>query len=94
MRKADQVFILMVAVNCLVLGGLTIVLAQGLAIDQNYINGGNEARFAAINLRLDHIENLANVVIAALIVNFIAQLVQLTRYKPRTGKNGRIITPD
>lgn len=49
------------------------------AQSQEFINGSNAMQFAALGGRIDKIENMINAVLVAMVINFVAQLIQLKR---------------
>lgn len=76
-RMTDRVRVWLL-VTCLVVAAAW-PLRNLWAQSQDYINGSTMMQLVALGIRIDKIENMINAVLLAMVVNFIAQIVQIKR---------------
>lgn len=76
-RRTDWVRVLLI-VSAVAIVAVPLV-RNVFAQSQEYINGSTAMQLAAQGVRLDKIENMINGVLLAMVVNFVAQLVQIKR---------------
>lgn len=77
MRHSDRVRLVLIVVAL----GVACVypVLSAFAQSQDYLNGTMMSQIGALGFRIDKIERMINAVLLAMIVNFIAQIVQIRR---------------
>ncbi len=80
MRTTDKVRLALIVASIAVVTICLVVRAFAQTLPtQDYINGTTAALIAAQGIRIDNIERMINAVLVALVINFIAQIVQIRR---------------
>lgn len=82
-RKDDWIRIAITGAACVVaaIWPATWVFAQS----QDFINGSVTQQIAGLTLRIDKIDSMINAVLLALVMNFIAQIVNIRSARNRRG---------
>lgn len=76
-RQTDRVSMVLLAVAAIVVAVWPVI--RVMAQSQEYINGSTAMQIAALGIRIDKIESMINAVLLAMVINFIAQIVQIKR---------------
>lgn len=80
-RRTDRVRVLLLT-GAAIIAGVWPVLHL-LAQTQDYINGSVAQQLSALGQRIDKIDQMINAVLVALVINVIAQVLQIRRAPDR-----------